>query len=76
MTVTKEMIEAAAEAIYNIDPFEVSGEYVEGFLVSPWSLLTWSQAQKMDAEFPMSNITRFPYAAAEAALKAALEPLE
>ena len=73
MNITKEMIEAAAKAIYDLAPEPVSGEYVDGFQVSPGGELTWEQAQNMDAEFDLSFITKFPYEAAEAALKAALE---
>lgn len=73
MKVTKEMIEAAAEAIYKLDSYEEGGEYVDGFQVTPGGALTWEQAKNRDAEFPLSDITRFSYSAAEAALTAALE---
>ena len=69
------MIEAAAKAIYEIDPYFESGEYIDGFIVSPGGNLTWEQACNRDAEFEdvkgFIPITQFAYQAAWAALRAA-----
>jgi len=76
MNVTPEMVEAAAKAIYDAEPYYEQGEYVDGFPVSPGGNLTWNQAKARDAEFSGDGlfipITQFPYRAARAALEAAL----
>lgn len=68
-------LEAAAKAIYVLDPFYEGGEYVDGFQVSPGGALTWEQACARDAEFSgdpvMLPITKFAKDAALAALAAA-----
>ena len=72
--ITPDMVEAAAKAIYDAEPYFEAGEYVEGFLVSPGGYLSWEQAKARDAEFEgdgfMIPITQFAYRAARAALEA------
>jgi hypothetical protein len=69
---TDRQIEAAAQAIYELDPFVEGGEYVDGFAVSPSGSLTWEQAKQRDAEFAddprMGSVTEFAFKAARAAL--------
>ncbi len=69
-----EDLEKAAKAIYALDPFYESGEYVDGHLVSPGGHLSWKQAQARDVEFGedprMGKVTEFAYKAAAAALEA------
>jgi hypothetical protein len=74
VTRREQWIEAAAKAIYDLDPFCESGEYVDGFIVSPGGNLTWDQARQRDAEFSGVHgflpVTKFARDAAEAALTA------
>jgi hypothetical protein len=76
VVITEQMVEAAAKAIYDVAPHYESGEFVDGFPVSPGGDLTWDQAKARDAEFGddplLGKITQFPYQAARAALEAAL----
>jgi hypothetical protein len=67
--------ERVAQAIYELDPYQESGEYVDGFAVSSGGTLSWEQALKRDAEFAdvrgsLPPITKFAYDAADAALSA------
>jgi hypothetical protein len=67
-------VEQVARAIYELDPFEYGGEYVDSFQVSPGGQLTWEQACAQDSEFADSKmmipITKFAWDAARAAIKA------
>ena len=66
-------LEQVARAIYELAPFEESGEYVESFLVSPGGKLSWEQASAREAEFTgdkiMLPITKFAWDAARAAVE-------
>lgn len=66
-------VEEYARIIYEADPHYESGEYVDGFPVSPGGNLTWEQAKAHDAEFGddprMLQITAFAYKAARAIAK-------
>ncbi len=69
-----ELVEAVARAIYELEPHEEGGEYVDGFQVSPGGKLTWEQAKVRDAEFGddpcMLRITDPAYKSTGAALDA------
>jgi hypothetical protein len=71
---SEERVDAMARAIYELEPFEESGEWVDGIQVSPGGKLTWDKALARDAEFGddpgMGKITEFPLKAARAALAA------
>jgi hypothetical protein len=62
--------EEIAKVVYDLDPFEEGGEYVDGFIVSPGGKLSWEQAKARDAEFAddkiMLSITKFAWDAADA----------
>lgn len=66
---TTDPITAAAKAIYDLDPYTESGEFIDGFQVSPGGALTWQQALERDAEFN-GDITKFAFDAARAAIDA------
>lgn len=53
-------IEAAAKAIYDLEPMFCAGEYVDGFKVSPDGELTWRQIVEMANEFDDDPV--LPYA--------------
>ena len=76
----KERVEKIARAIYELDPWHESGEYVDGFLVSPGGYLSWEKALARDAEFADSDVmvpvTKFAFDGAKAGLKAAGWDLE
>lgn len=63
-----------ARAIYETEPYFESGEYVDGFQVSPDGNLSWEQAKARDAEFDdmpgMGRILDFAYRAADAVMVA------
>jgi hypothetical protein len=65
-----EMRERIARVIYEVEPHYESGEYIDGFQVSPGGNLSWEQAKDRDAEFGddklMNKITEFAYRCADA----------
>lgn len=67
-----ELREAIAKAIYELDPYYESGEYVDHMAVSPGGNLSWEQALARDAEFAnveyMLPVTKFAFDAADAVL--------
>ena len=52
--------EEIARVLYDLDPYEESGEYVDGYLVSPGGALTWQQACAREAEFADGPILMWP----------------
>jgi len=66
-------VEAAARAIYELDPFYEGGEWVDSFQVSPGGNLTWEQAKARDADAGgvLLPVTKFAFDAARNALTAA-----
>jgi hypothetical protein len=48
MKITEEMITAAARAMYELDPLIESGEFIDGFQVSPSGPYRWDQIVEMD----------------------------
>jgi len=44
----EEKVEKIAEAIYDANPIEDSGEAIDGFTVSPATKITWTQLQEFD----------------------------
>jgi hypothetical protein len=63
--------EQIAQAIYEVEPFYESGEYVDGFQVSPGGALSWKQALARDAEFAddiLLPVTKFAFDAADAVI--------
>jgi hypothetical protein len=61
--------EEIAQAVYELDPLYKSGEYVDGFQVSPGGELTWEQTKARDAEFGglpgFISVTEYPYRVAD-----------
>ncbi len=64
--------EEIARVLYDLEPYEESGEYIDGYQVSPGGALTWQQACARDAEFSdeplMLPITKSAREAARAVL--------
>lgn len=71
-----EVRDAMARAIYELEPFEVSGEHIDGFKVSPDGQLSWANVVTMAAEFdddpvlPYRTYVNDCHARADAALSA------
>jgi hypothetical protein len=57
-----------ARAIYETDPYVEPGETIDGFEVSPRSVMTWNEAKGHDAKFH-TKLTEFAFACADAVLK-------
>jgi hypothetical protein len=59
-----------AQAIYEVEPDYESGEYVDGFQVSPGGDISWEQALRWDAEFGddplIGKRTEYAYKCADA----------
>lgn len=70
---TKQQVEAAAKAVYSLDPFRYEQEYM-GTSRTDLITLSWEQAKAADAEFESHRlrvpITKFAYDAARAAFDA------
>jgi hypothetical protein len=64
--------EEIARVLYDLDPYEECGEYIDGHQISPGGALTWRQACMRDAEFAdeplMFPITKSAREAARAVL--------
>lgn len=71
--------EVIAKTLYEIEPWHESGEFVEGFQVSPGGALSWEQAKRLRDEFSGSvdfagpwSVVEDAYASAEAVVAALL----